>query len=190
MALDVAGAFYVHDYLYLGGHYIYDAAAVISVPNSSLATEMVGDLDGDGLEDVLHASLGASPEAVYIITDPLTSGDVTTVAAATITSSSSSSFPQSMESADLDGDGVHDLLIGTYDNANGGGFVFYGPLSGSYVAETDADATLLNPTAAPTDYVYTMLLPVGDVLGFGSETLLLGAPMESSNAGGVWLFGM
>lgn len=36
----------------------------------------------------------------------------------------------------------------------------------------------------------TMLLPVGDVLGFGTETLLPGAPQESSSAGGTWLFGM
>lgn len=190
VALDVAGAFYVHDTLFLGGHYIYDAAAVHGVPGANLATEMVGDLDGDGLDDLLHAALSSSPEAVYVLTDPLTSGDVTAVAAASITSSSSSGFPQSMETADLNGDGVHDLLLGTFDDANGAAYVFYGPLSGSYVAETDADAALLNPTASPSSYVYTMLLPVGDVLGFGTETLLLGAPDESAGAGGAWLFGM
>ncbi len=94
---------------------------------------------------------------------------------------------------DTNGDGVDDLLLldaEASDTASrqGAGYLFHGPLSGTYTP-ADADAVLLGEAASDALDVTTR---PGDVDGDGLADVLLGgahaSPLGYSNEGGVWLF--
>ncbi len=168
-----------------------DAAATVNTSGSSYeGCEVLGDISGDGLDDFVWIAQSWSGGGRVYLLDTVVSGDVTSVAVASVGTSSSSSFPQSVDSVDLDGDGAEELLLGTYDDASGAAYVLYGPLAGSYTVESDAEAALQNPNATPSSYEYTLVYAVGDALGLGTETVLMSAPGYGSSAGAAWLYGM
>jgi hypothetical protein len=144
----------------------------------------VGDVDGDGIGDVLiggpkHDARGAESGAAWLIRGPL-SGDIS-VADATgklIGIQSGTEAGTSVERAgDIDGDGFDDLLLGAERGKGGGNdageaYLVRGPLSGE-LALFDADLRLLG------EYSYDLaggaVTPVGDITGDGFGDLAIGA---------------
>lgn len=110
-----------------------------------LTTTAFGDLDDDGIDDLVGT--GVATSAVYVFTLPSGSAAVG-VADGTVTASVSvTSFGCSLASGhDLDGDGVDDLAIGSYDGNVV--YVFDGPVTGSH---TTASADLTITAASATD---------------------------------------
>ena len=161
------------------------------------AVQLAGDFDGDGYDDFVTSAVGAGGNAgaVYVLAGPL-SGDVS-VSSATATFTGESADDQAGRSlaagGDLDGDGLHDLLIGaysrdTYANNAGAVYLVHGPLSGT-VALAAADAVFDGDAIGQT--AGTTVSSGGDLDGDGLDDALIGAPGDDvggTNAGVSWLW--
>jgi hypothetical protein len=145
-----------------------------------------GDVDGDGLDDVVVSAPMGGDGNVYIVYGDSLSGasafDVTT-ADGYISGDvgSGEQFGTYLDSAgDLDSDGVDDLAVSAASAAPGGMvFGFYGPVSGSLVATKDAAFTM---TGDADQGVGSASVFVDDVTGDGVDDLAIGAYTTSIGA--------
>ena len=164
----------------------------------------IGDVDGDGLDDLLVAAEDNSESSDQAGQVYLVLGRATGWAMETSLSSADASFLGEQESAeagravagggDLDGDGLDDLVIGTAEYVNehdwaGKVWIVLGRTEG-WAMDTslaEADATF---EGVASDHVGHAVDIVGDVNGDGFDDLLVGTPqcgMEAYAAGGAWL---
>ncbi len=113
--------------------------------------------------------------ATWLITvDP-----VLTSASTTLTGTASSSFGYSMASADVNGDGYDDAIIGAYtlNSTNGGFYVYHGSSTGL------ASAASLTVTSATYDGLGYDVEGVGDLNGDGYEDVAVVGPYYNSSSG-------
>ena len=155
-----------------------------------------GDLDGDGIADMVVSAPGESTTAfqsgmTYVFLGPVSGSLADSDADATIEGSSQWAGIYDLEVLpDFNGDGVDDLLLAspsnTHSTTSGGtsdGAVWLwtsGPTSGAH-ADTDADVFFEAETAG--DRVGTSVDTAGDLDGDGLAELVIGA--SSSTQGGV-----
>jgi hypothetical protein len=135
------------------------ATAVVTgaARGASLGSDIqdVGDVDGDGLDDVMIGSPGyGADEAYLVLGGTLTaSGVITSFAEATFTNTYSGTAGMGgilYAAGDTDGDGYAD--VGMSATSYGGSYLFNGPLSG---AVSSADRTVqLNPTSYPSSFAF------------------------------------
>ena len=190
-------------YLILGptvGHAGLDTADARFVGNegyrvgASLAC--AGDVDGDGLDDVIIGAPGktASAGAAFLLYGSFSGElDESAVPASFYGGAAGDEAGSSVASAgDVNGDGLDDLIIGapgeaSVDEDTGVAYVLYGPLQGFYFPE-DADAVLRG--AQSGDLLGTAVSSAGDLNNDGFDDLLVGAPGESqggASAGAAYL---
>jgi hypothetical protein len=152
-----------------------------------------GDHDGDGIGDIMiaapYASTGApSGGTVYMVYGP-PDGEVDLASADGIYYSSVASAylgeNRTFAQGDIDGDGKDDAIVGGASYGSGGGTtVTYGPASGTIdVASTD-----IVITGATRSMGFGSGPSAEDIDADGFGDLLVGAPSESSAAGGTYLF--
>ncbi len=161
-----------------------------------------GDVDGDGTDDILASAMYDSTYATYAGAAYLVTGDA--AATGTISASAATAriygadtygvFGFSLDIArDLDGDGYADVVVaaegGNADYTGSGAvYVFYGPVSGSLVAD-DADARYSGEAAG--DALGVGLSAAGDFDGDGQTDLWMGSwenDVNGSNAGAAYRF--
>ncbi len=158
----------------------------------------MGDVDGDGLGDAVVGAYGyasgglSSSGAAYVVFGPasgtwdLGSADVIVQGDARQQYAGAG-----VAAGDVNTDGVAELLVGapgtsTSGTGGGGAFLFYGPLSGTYVT-SDAEAWAVGES---TNDQAGQGVAIGDLDGDGWGELLIGAPYEStggSQAGAVYV---
>ena len=159
-----------------------------------------GDLDGDGLRDLLlgapyEDSGGNAAGAVYLVLGGGTGGRIDLrYADAQLTGQSTTDFAgRSIDCGqDADGDGRHDLLIGavgddTVSAGSGAAYLWTHTLSGTRSLSL-ADTKLLGE--AGLDYFGRSVSFAGDVNGDGDADLLIGADGDDAaavNAGAAYL---
>ncbi len=145
----------------------------------------LGDVSGDGYDDVAVGSYGYSSSTGRVSIFHGSASGVNSVAAATLAGTSSSAFGYSVAGAgDVDGDGSPDLVVGANNLSSGygGAYVFYGTGAGM---ATSAGTTLSPPgffSSSP------QISPVGDLDGDGYDDFAVGSSGYSSNAGIVYVF--
>jgi hypothetical protein len=179
--------------------------------NSGRSVASAGDVDGDGLSDLLIGAYGnddGGPEAgksYLFLGSSIASGGTFDLSAAdaSFVGENGGSWQNpgdhsgvSVASAgDVDGDGLSDLLIGAYgndegDNNAGKSYLFLGSsiAAGGTFDLSAADASFVGENA--DDYSGSSVASAGDVDGDGLSDLLIGAPYNAdggSNAGKAYL---
>jgi len=161
----------------------------------------VGDVDGDGLDDIVVTAVGADNKGTNAgyawIYFGNASGMTSTTAQSIYASDAMTNhhFGRAVAGAgDIDGDGYADLIVGApvdSDNGSysGAAYVYYGQ-SGSLHLESEVKLTA--PDGGASDYFGNGLAGVGDIDGDGFDDLVVGAYLwdgDSSNQGAAYLFG-
>ena len=138
------------------------------------------DLDGDGLGE-----LALAQEDTVVLLASLSPGThaLADFAAATIETSDDEVEEAEIDFADIDGDGLAELIVGAYelDGYSGMVSIFDGPLAGAYTLD-HGDVVLHGGALSGTGYT---VAGVGDVDADGLEDLLVSS---STTSGGAVLF--
>lgn len=185
----------------IGGFVINGAAAY---DRSGFTVSMAGDINGDGLADVIVGANGGDPNgsesgtayAVFGKADG-TAVELSDVAAgiggfAINGVSADDGAGNAVSSAgDVNGDGLDDLIVGAQmddpnGNASGASFVVFGKSSGTAVELSDVEGGtggfVINGVSA-NDAAGRSVSSAGDVNGDGLEDLIVGADGDDPNGG-------
>ena len=155
--------------------------------NAGIDLAGLGDVNGDGLTDVVVGANGGVGHA-YIVLGGTTG--TTSLSAASLLVVGAGGWGERCVGGggDIGGDGSPDLLVGAYGSGTGGTtYLFAGGTTGT-VAVADADATITGESAS--DYAGISVGTAGDVDGDSFDDLLIGASGydgRASATGAVYL---
>jgi Putative metal-binding motif/FG-GAP repeat len=158
--------------------YYYDAGRQLDV----------GDMNGDGVGDVLVATMYASSYSggAFVAYGPL-SGTHTLASSATRLEGAYTTYEagRSIAVADIDGDGIDDAAIGAPGSNTDKAFINFGPI---YAKALTASDLILTGNSA-TEFGHGM--DVDDINGDGQADVVVGAyedDIAGSNAGTLYIF--
>ncbi len=168
-----------------GGTHHWSARLTGSRPGGFGSAVAGGDLNGDGLGDLVvtapdQARPAAGQGAVFIYFGPV-QGDLDSENADVVVSgqSAGASLGDGLAVADLDGDGTDDLVVGSTGSGQEAAWIIYGvPLWTSGRIDTIAHAQLTAGTGG--DRLGASIAVLGDVDGDGHTDLAVGAPDAGS----------
>jgi hypothetical protein len=152
---------------------------------AGLNVDLAGDVDGDGLEDIVvgadHA--GTTAGAAYLLLGPQAGTASLATADAKLTGSGSTDGVgiHVRGAGDVDADGYDDLLIGSYAST---AWLVNGPITGTSTTSAAAEATFSGEAAGFS----TTMDGGGDADADGHADILIGSPYASSYTGAAYLF--
>lgn len=152
-----------------------------------------GDTNGDGFDDMVvgsprHEGPEIDEGSVFVVLGRADLPAAVTGADLAIDNpmdQADSHFGAALAVADVDGDGLADVLVGAPEMANtgmseGAAFVFLGARTwgGTIVSVSDADVALDNPSDSPLTHFGTSIAGGGDVDGDGFGDLMVSTTTE------------
>jgi hypothetical protein len=152
---------------------------------------MVGDVNGDGYQDFSLQNVNGASSKVYVVMgratgswpNPLSvSTDMGTANLTPPADGTQAWFGRTIAGADVNGDGVGDLIVGNYayNSYQGEVVVFFGPIPGALsFTISAADLVLTGSTSAGR--FGSAVANAGDVDGDGYEDLLIGEQESSTS---------
>ncbi len=162
-----------------------------STDHAGYSVSGAGDVDGDGLDDILvgapyHDTAGFNDGMAYLLTGPISGEIALGDADARISGASSGDYAGwAVSSAgDFDGDGMDDLLVGcpyadTVTSGSGAAYLLLGPVTG-HLSLAHADAGFLGEDA--NDFAGIALAGAGDINGDGLDDILVGATYNDAGS--------
>jgi hypothetical protein len=171
-----------------------DASLIVygstSARDLGAAVRGLGDLDGDGFDDLGVSASSSEVALVFSGTSRVPSSTVPTDAHLRLTGGSGAAFGADLAGGDIDGDGSGDLVVGAPDDDSGapdGGLVvgWFGPLPSGTLT---ADAAPLRILGDASSERLGTLLDLGDVDGDGDLDIASGAARALGGSGRVWIW--
>ncbi len=143
----------------------------------------IGDVDADGIADVVSQIFDAQDIAPWLSAVDVRSGRTGAILWTVGRMTSLESFGDVASSADVNGDGVRDVLVGVPGPGKQSGQV----IPGYAVALSGLDGTLLITVSGVTvdERFGSSVAGIGDVNGDGKDDFVVGAPFEQPTPG-VW----
>jgi len=173
----------------LDGGVALATAGTRTAGQAGTAIEPAGDLDGDGLMDLLVSAPGASSGAGEVVVWLGGADGLIPDAGRLEGSSAGDSAGSSLSAGDLDADGHIDAVVGIPTDIFGGlrgvVAVHAGPLNGSYA--TTAGSLARVHGATPGGQTGADVAADGDVNGDGLADLVVGSPHEGGGEMTIWL---
>jgi len=154
---------------------------LLGVPFSYALAAGVGDVNGDGFDDVLMYT--GLRDVVWLFlgsSSGIADGDTTSADARIQSDQVDSRMGSAAAAGDVDGDGYDDLILGAYlydtgEEDEGAAFVFLGSATGiASGTSDDADTRIEGDVAG--GWLGVDAAGVGDVNGDGYDDVMLGAP--------------
>ena len=161
--------------------------------NSGIVVGGVGDFNGDGLADVVIGAsqtdyTGDASGSAYLLLSPITTGGPLITATRFDGEAADDRAGVSVSGADVDGDGLSDLIIGAKNHRNGRG-------AAHVVSGRRGALSLVEPLATssarfvgePGSAAGTWVSGLDGVLGIGRGGAAIGAPLHDGARGRVYL---
>ncbi|WCL47742.1 FG-GAP-like repeat-containing protein [Leptospira sp. GIMC2001] len=157
-----------------------------------------GDLNSDGYDEAILGTglqVGGSQGRVYIINGQpttISSGVDSTVASSTISGTGTERFGDSLLTADINGDGNIDLVVGAPSANNGTAsqgsvYLYYGTSTGLSSGSDTSANTKITGTNTSTSSRFGCSMDSGDINGDRIDDLLIGA-CGANTGGTVYIF--
>lgn len=186
-------------------------SGAVSLPDVAIATvsgtssyDLLGsgvvadvDVDGDGLLDLLVSaerygtSLDPYLGAAYLLLGPLSGPESLDDAEARVTGTNRyDRIGAALAGADVNGDGLGDLIVGSWSYPSNGGQGVVGVLSGPIRGDQTIDDVDVRLDGSTDGGRASQALSTGDVNGDGYADLLIGAPFDTGaeeESGAVYL---
>jgi hypothetical protein len=155
--------------------------------NAGSSASGVGDVSGDGIDDIAVGAPGeGGTGAVYIWFGPVPTGPLNLASAdVKLTGEASGDYAGASVSGvgDVSGDGIDDLAVGaTGESGTGAAYVVFGPLLPGETSLGDAELKLTGEVSG--DSAGTYVGSAGDINSDGANDLAVGAPGDDTNGSG------
>jgi Putative metal-binding motif/FG-GAP repeat len=163
------------------GHRVYGTSSLTYGAGRSIG---LGDVTGDGIDDVGFGAPYGSFAGMYIEFGPITGDRALASPDAWLECRSSIYCGHGGNLGDINGDGVADALVGAYAESSGasyGGavYVVHGPITGDLDLSTDATKVSGN---VATSYTGRFIQVEGDFNGDGLGDAMVAAPYATGSA--------